>query len=815
LIIASNRKSFHCIKLTKKKMKKLNGFLPLLILFLLFVVTYGNAQNFSGLKDKQLNSIADITAAITGLFSSKVQGDFSAITVTYDSENKLKLKIDYTGFETAYIAIAVQDNQKKGQQLISKEAFSLEGKTSPLEVILSLNESASEGTALESTYLEIKIAKKKGSFPKIILYSLNKKWQKEINAENLVIPITLEPVGSAADLKESNQILVKPKIKPTFKIAKVNPAIFKTSTSSPVRTPITRTTTPTSSKPKNINGTWINNDKNTKGITKIIISNNGKKIRVYGKCSPTDCDWGSRTLSAAAGSKTYSATFNSSIATSYLKLKFTTDLKLSHNRVYKKGNKKVKKEAIFKKQVVMYTIYTPIKTIRSLTTTTNPSPNNNNTSTNIEPQGPDNYPISLWDDLVADNNFEFPYEITNIRMDIYPDKNLKSGVFYYLPNAYHLRWNADEGYQFRMLYGTGDDASSGNVKMSGTLTPGIGNSEVALMKILLQSYTKNNPIYTYKELKIIPIKSKLKISLSSGLEGQYNIPADKIDVTVQSTITAPIEISWVTDNRTKEEMQVALSEGVGINGAMTLVPNSETIPEQPILVRIALSDARTLGRFILEPNQWRTKKWTNNTPYPLKLKFIHALVIEKEGNKSIPLIYSWSLGNTEVLSKAKVDFDANKMPEWLENKNKIERLWIDYTIVDCETCVNKVMDELTGGTSGSKIKNITMESFQVFEKLDAALLRVKIRSKQADPKRNTVVELSAVRIEEDLSTYSTGPLYVPEGANAEYEYFFTLVMSDGVSYNSDDWTPSNEQELFIGLHTLKEAISGLSEIIDD
>ncbi len=791
-------------------MKKLSVFSLLISFLLLFLgTTASTAQNFSGLKDKKLNKIEDLTSAISGLLSSKkLKGDINAVIVTHDSENELKLRIEYSEFETAYMAIAVQDNQKKDQRLISKQAFSLEGKTSPLEITLSLSESAPEGTALESVYLEIKMARKRGSFPKTFLYTLNKKWQKEISPENLVIPVVLQPVGSAADLKEARQVLVRPKTKPKFKIATVNPELLKKVSRNTVMSTTKPTSTVSASKSSTVDGTWINTNKNTNGITKIIISNGGKKIRVYGKCVPKDCDWGLKTLSPSRAPKMYTARYETSTSSKSLSLNFTKDLKVNQTRVYKRGNKSVRSEDTFKKQVLMYTIYRPIRTV----STTKPPATT--TSTNKEPQGPDNNPISLWDDLVADNNFEFPHEITNIRMDIYPDKNLRSGVFYYLPNAYHLRWNPDEGYRFRMLYGTADDASSGSIRMTGTLTPAIGNNEVALMKSLLASYAKSNPSYTYKELKIIPTKSSPAISLSSGLEGQYNIPPENISVGVQSTITAPIDVSWVTDNRTKEEMQVALSEGVGIQGAMTLVPNSETIPEQLIPVRITLADARTLGRFQLEPNKWRKEKWINTTPYPLKLKFIHALVIEKEGNKSIPLIYSWSLGDAEVPSLAKVDFNAGKMPEWLEKKGKTERIWIDYTIMDCESCVNKVMDELTGGTSGSKVKNITFESFQVFEKLDAALLRIKIRSKQADPKGNTVVELPSIRIEEDLSTYSAGPLYLPEGEDVEYEYFFTLVMSNGVSYNSDDWKSSKELEMFIGLHTLKEAMSGVSAITD-
>ncbi len=45
-------------------------------------------------------------------------------------------------------------------------------------------------------------------------------------------------------------------------------------------------------------GTWVNVDRNTRGITKVIITESGNQyeIQVFGSCSPTDCDWGKSAL---------------------------------------------------------------------------------------------------------------------------------------------------------------------------------------------------------------------------------------------------------------------------------------------------------------------------------------------------------------------------------------------------------------------------------------------------------------------------------------------------------------------------------------
>jgi len=48
-------------------------------------------------------------------------------------------------------------------------------------------------------------------------------------------------------------------------------------------------------------GTWINEDEDTRGITKIVIRANSQTIFVHmwGRCHPTDCDWGEETTDIA------------------------------------------------------------------------------------------------------------------------------------------------------------------------------------------------------------------------------------------------------------------------------------------------------------------------------------------------------------------------------------------------------------------------------------------------------------------------------------------------------------------------------------
>jgi hypothetical protein len=56
---------------------------------------------------------------------------------------------------------------------------------------------------------------------------------------------------------------------------------------------------PAFAAPADFVGTWVNTNSNTRGITRVVVTSAGSNalnVQVFGKCSPTDCDWGKTTL---------------------------------------------------------------------------------------------------------------------------------------------------------------------------------------------------------------------------------------------------------------------------------------------------------------------------------------------------------------------------------------------------------------------------------------------------------------------------------------------------------------------------------------
>lgn len=777
-------------------------------------------QNISGLQNKKLNKVEDIGSALESLIGrlgGKIEGNIDSVIVLTDSENELRVKIWYTGYVDAFFNVSAMTANRMRQATIKSAAFIQSTTTSPAECVLTFDDRDATELVTETPFLRIDISKREGGNGKVKVFQLDKMWKSGAYAPGVIINVPLLPVGIAASLSMTQPVDVIPAKKVSF-----DPRINYYQKNNFKPAGVIRTTGGGNSfspyfrydvaiTPEDLSGTWINTDANTRNITKIVITNNSF-IQVYSRTSGQDFDWGKKPLTKI-NEVTYSANFIHStnninvlqiaFANNVLQVKnkqrvkvaFGVDKIIAYDNVLKRNTKTVfLNPAILNldNMAVLYTKPTPGQPVSKT------------------PLGPDkNWQINLWDGLLVDNqiNFDRPQDISSINMNIFYDKNPHSGVFYILPADYHLKWTKETGYGLRISYGTQEtiteSSSEAPVRMSATLTPGISNRE----KLFVQSLIKSKfPAFT--ELRFLPLRENLITTFPATLNSQYNIPVEKIAVTSGTDLTSDITVSWRTDADTKEFIQTALTSREGIAAAVILKPDDEEIFDQQVPAIINIADNRVLGKLSLEPSSWRGKNWVNETLYPLKLQYLH--VLKKTTGTNKPIIYSWAMNGAEVPPMAQVNFDNSLVPVWLDNDPNAV-MWLEYSVMNCSECDNKVMDAITGGVSGKTIQQIKFTiPPAVFDTLSATYFLITVRSQQADPKGVYLKELDALKIvKDDTKIYQVGPLFQPPGGNIEFEYKITVASTDGDFYISDKWNTSTSKEVLLGKTQLKELFKGI------
>jgi hypothetical protein len=340
--------------------------------------------------------------------------------------------------------------------------------------------------------------------------------------------------------------------------------------------------------------------------------------------------------------------------------------------------------------------------------------------------------------------------------------------------------------------------------MAARLDAGLGIRERQIATDLISAYARAHSV-PFTALRAMPIDS-ISVSIADDLH-RYNIPADKIAVTGLSDFLGQIDVSWLTDPVTKENLQQALVEDVGISGRVTLYPSGGKLAPIDVPIQIRLADFVTFGGF-----RWnRAEAWRNQTLYPIKLKYLNALVLD---TSSRPIVYSWDLSSTTVPPQGRAQWAAGAVPGWIDSQAK--RVWLEYAVdASCQSCDETVIRSITGGVSSSGPSQITFHTITPLADAGAYEIAAQVRSRYFDPQSHDP-QTKTVVLTADSHDFNLGPLFLGSRQPGEsvpgdplFEYFLTLTMKDGATYRAERWIPSDDLRLAIGRHQLEEALGAL------
>ncbi len=391
------------------------------------------------------------------------------------------------------------------------------------------------------------------------------------------------------------------------------------------------------------------------------------------------------------------------------------------------------------------------------------------------------------------------YKLLSVANTLYQDDNPKSGYFYYYPAQYSLNWveaRQRDQYDLNVNFGTDN-----RVTLTAILKPKLSIKDIRIAETLLKGSVPND--VEVKELAVIPMSRTPEINFSNL--GQFGVDEASISIRAPSDLTEPVQISFTT-TRIDDLMNMFFND-IGLYGDVVIFPNGVGMPESiRIPFNLKIDDPRTYGRFELLGTNWRSKedRWENKTDYPVILSSLHVLREERNGKFQI---YTWGLGDTEVPENSSANFlNINSVPTWLDRDPSVKRMWMDYTVKPCRSCDRKIRDDINEGVEGKSRETIEITILYPIEFTGAELIKLKVRSFQADPNNKEKVDLETLSIRQDGGDYQVGPLYVPIGDKPEFEYQIQVIMPDGTIHKSYQWKKVDGVDLAVGESQIKEQI---------
>ncbi|TVZ14873.1 hypothetical protein [Maribacter sp. MAR_2009_72] len=378
-------------------------------------------------------------------------------------------------------------------------------------------------------------------------------------------------------------------------------------------------------------------------------------------------------------------------------------------------------------------------------------------------------------------------ETFNFYDEIYKDQNPKSGVYYYLPKQFTLKWNKEANdYAFNVFYMSSDDNKRGSVLLNIELTPNIKSEDIDLAEKMLTQQLG-------KKITLLPLDLRDAPEVDfGGLLSRFNIEPASVSTNIPSDYKQPIVLDWRMDSNIDNFVGAMLNQSVG--AMMHFKPYGDSTSVKSVGINLKVNTFDTFGKIKFDTASELLEGWTNYLDYPMYPNKI--TVLKKNGAR----LYF----ETIDLERSKVEpgaiFKVNSDPSVFNklSKSPLFGVWLNYEVdEDCEACNQTVKRKIIGGTSGSEIANMEVQVINALEYSGANSMKLLIKSIQADPNGLNEIELDPMSITEDGLTLDGIQFFVPEGKELLYKYQLILVMNDGDVHRSK-WHDSNSNLLALG-----------------
>lgn len=797
-----------------------------LLIALLLPFSALRAQDFSGLEGKDLTRVEDLELAasngmlaLLGVGKPLKNGRIDRVSVREDRERRLVIVVALSGFPNGGIQATVLDQTKHAQRWLNNPKVTFDSATGQAEITVELSGQAPEGTAFESTYLKLGINKRNSSVGKEFMFLLPKKWQLAVRPENIVVNVRPVPIGRATqtDPATSNRYRLggapapaappPPPPGPGRARPMIVPASDRVARRADVRVaaeaPETETRPfsltaeygnrlvidlrPAAAGKIKVEATW------SQGGALALILNGPGQTGYYARqdgASPLrlEFDLTPELLAKGEGWRVSLANFSRAAASGSIRA------------LYPAGSGAVESSIIATKVFIPQSVAIRQRAVFTAGLTSS--------QTDSGLTGPAAEPIDLLATLRSDVNFDLQRvsEILGISSRVYPDRNTAKGTFYFLPRAYHLRWDPSARYGMSILYRTDTpDSNSAQVQMSAHLNAGIGTADLNIAALLLQAYVRrNNQRFSELRLLRMPLDSAPKLSFADDLRHLYDVPTDRVVIREISDALAEVRVDWVTDARTATDMQTELVTR-GLSGRAVLNPQGQTVSSQSVPVDISLRDPGTYGLL-----SWRRgEPWRNETRYPVTVKRLHALMLDVQDGT--PTVLSWALGDSVLPPQARLMVDTTVVPAWVDTLAL--RTWVEYTVAQrCDPCDRQALTDIRGGSSFAERQLITFQTLTPLADMSAAVITVQVRSRYLRPEAGAMQEAAALMLNADTRDFPATAIYPPvlEDSTATpppfFEYKVTVVMRDGTEHAGASWIPSSRLRVFIGTAQVRQSL---------
>ncbi len=390
------------------------------------------------------------------------------------------------------------------------------------------------------------------------------------------------------------------------------------------------------------------------------------------------------------------------------------------------------------------------------------------------------------------------HEILGIKSVIWSDINLTSGIYYFLPAAYYLRWDPiSQRYDLSLAYGTATGEASPGVDARAVLTPRFTPTSRRAAEILVRqaALAQGLPFF---ELRQMPIDhDATRNSVADALATYEGVSS--VVVRAPDTVMGKVEVGWQMPTATLEDLLEHLRIDQVSAPELTFQPSTAgTVAQQ---IPLYLSWEEPAGYPAI---RWQDGDvWANALPHPVRFRGLHALVVDQ--SKRIQVV-SWDLTGTPAIASGGSVAMEPVIPPAVSDKAFLT--WVDYRVVPDAASIETAARSIMGGVSEQARQPLRITLLDPLAATGAQRIRVFIRSPYLEPGGDGG-SLGIYDFETDGETRSI-PFYFGRSEDqTPYEWTASVIMPDGEAYEGGGFVPGDRSlELLVSSSALRKIFEG-------
>jgi hypothetical protein len=397
-------------------------------------------------------------------------------------------------------------------------------------------------------------------------------------------------------------------------------------------------------------------------------------------------------------------------------------------------------------------------------------------------------------------------QLCRYSLEVYPDANPDSGIFYYRPQTFALKFEPPDFF-LSIEYKAGD-AGGENVLMQAQLTPGADQADRKILEALLEAYLKQRGSHVSSPYLLpLPVTYEVDFQLQ-----HWNI--EEVTVNGVDPDTGEIRITLSADVPAKELVTSTLGNTNGLTGYVDLKPILIDSGRQNFTEPLRLVAGIKLPDALGGPSpRWRPPfsgvqaEFTNEWPFEMRLEYL-AYLINDGGELKLR---GWSLGETTLGPGDTARLSTLQLNSELSSDNVVTALYLGDLQRDDEV-VRKVVESCTSGVGLLPVKQIVIEALDpeaLFDQYNIHKLVVEVRSAHFDPDGREVVSYS-YDLDDSEELVQTDQLHLWEDAGDLYHYRIVVITRDGAVHGDRDWRAPHAylpDQILIGSQQVEEALA--------